>query len=288
MAQDWVAHSPKCASAEHLLASCYKKLGDETQALAHLHRAGQREKGTARRLEEALEMEKRTMYDEAIKLLDTIIPVEKEEMKLLFLRGHKALDLARMGGIEDALSVSQASGMEKPGGDLLALAAALAHLAMGDTGSASKALARIGDSASARDEHEFWPTALSCAKADRKPEAALDALQHIALRYGASVAEKREFVEAAISSARPGIARGTVDQLSGTCHDAAFYRWASCVYGQDGDEETAIRYAQSVVATSSGDADAWFVQGSRFSEARRVAEAELCFRRSEELGERHE
>lgn len=121
-----------------------------------------------------------------------------------------------------------------------------------------------------------------------QPEAVLDALQNIALQPDASLDHKREFVEAAASSARPGMARETVDQLAGACHDAAFYRWASCVYGQDGDEQAAIRHARLVVATALGDADAWFILGSQFSKARPAAEAEFCFRRSEELGERHE
>jgi tetratricopeptide (TPR) repeat protein len=221
LAEDWVARSPRNSSAHYILYSCYEKLGDDAKALAHLHRAAQTAKGTHKRFEEVLKLEEGGRYQEAIKLLETVIAREKDQDSIRNRAGHKALDHARVGRFEEALSVVQAYGVEEPGEDLLALAAALAHLARGDVSDASKALAQIGDSPYARSEREFWPAALSCAKADRKPEAALDALQHIALRYGASVAEKREFVEAAVSSARPGIARGTVDQLSGPCRDPA-------------------------------------------------------------------
>jgi tetratricopeptide (TPR) repeat protein len=286
LAQDWVARSPGNSAAHYILYCCYERLGDDAQAFAHLHRAAQTEKGTYRRFEEALKLEEHGRYQEAIKLLNTVIAREKDQDSIPNCAGHKALDLARMGRLEDALSVVRSYGTERPGSDLLALAAVLAYLALGDADNASKVLAQIGDSALARSEREFWPAALSVARTRGQPEAVLDALQHIALRHDASLAEKREFVEVAASSTCPGIARWAVNQLAVTCHDAAFYRWASRVYGCNGDD-TAVRYAQLVVATSPGDADAWFVLGSRLSKAGCAAEAELCFRRSEEIGERY-
>jgi tetratricopeptide (TPR) repeat protein len=288
MAQDWVTSRPACAPAEHLLAACYKKMGDGTQMLAHLHRAGQLEEGTHMRLEEVLELEKRGRYWEALKLLDDMILDEKDEGRVAFLAGRKALNLTRMGRMEDALSVTRSYHAKYAGGNALALAAATAHVALGDVGTASQLMASIGESLIVMDEPEYWATQLACARAEGRAEAVLDALRNIAERPDASLAQKREFVEAATSSARPHIAREVVEQLAGACHDAAFYRWASCVYANDSDKEAAIRYARLVVATSPGDADAWFVLGSRLSKAGRAAEARLCFRRSEELGERHD